>query len=245
MGSSHLRKASYRTDWRCVVLCALAFAAADASNAATHDHPTQAEPAPGYADLEFSPPQPGTYELPPLGVAADGAVLSADGSARSLYDLIGAKVTVLSFIYTSCSDVNGCPLAGYVLRGVANKIDADPALRDRVRLLSISFDPAHDTPAVMSAYGARFRSGAGATDWQFLTTAGPTQLEPILAAYDQWTQKDYAPDGRYLGSMSHILRVYLIDRQRRIRNIYTMSFLHADLVMNDIRTLLLESAPRQ
>jgi cytochrome c peroxidase len=38
--------------------------------------------------------------------------------------------------------------------------------------------------------------------------------------------------------MSHILRVYLIDRQRRIRNIYSMSFLHADVVVNDIESVL-------
>ena len=55
-------------------------------------------------------------------------------------------------------------------------------------------------------------------------------------------QKDYGADGRYLGSMSHILRIYLIDRQRHIRNVYTMSFLHADLLMNDIRTLLMDES---
>jgi cytochrome c peroxidase len=223
---------------RRLVVSLLAFAAANASIGATHEHPAQTELAPGYADLEFIPPVPGTYALPSLGVAADGAVLSANGQPRRLYDLIGAKVTVLSFIYTSCSDVNGCPLAAYVLRGVAEQLEKDRTLRDRVRLLSISFDPEHDTPAVMSAYGARLWSGA--VDWQFLTSAGPEQIDPILAAYDQWVQKDYAPDGRYLGSMSHILRVFVIDRQRRIRNIYTMSFLHADLVLSDIRTLLLE-----
>jgi len=222
-------------------LTLLAFAAASASIGATHEHPVQTELAPGYAELEFVPPAPGTYALPPLGVAADGSVLLDDGQTRRLYELIGAKVTVLSFIYTSCSDVNGCPLAAYVLRGVAEQLQKDPTLKEQVRLLSISFDPEHDTPAVMSDYAARLV--ADGVDWRFLTTAGPVQIDPILSAYDQWVQKDYAADGRYLGSMSHILRIYLIDRQRRIRNIYTMSFLHADLLMNDIRTLLLDKSP--
>jgi cytochrome c peroxidase len=43
---------------------------------------------------------------------------------------------------------------------------------------------------------------------------------------------------------SHILRVMLIDRQRRVRNIYSVSFLHADTVLNDVRTLLLEEGSR-
>jgi cytochrome c peroxidase len=221
-------------------LSLFAFAAANANLGAEHEHPVQTELAPGYSDLEFVPPAPGTYTLPPQGVAADGSVLLDDGQARRLYDLIGEKVTVVSFIYTSCSDVNGCPLAAYVLRDVAQQLENDATLRENVRLLSISFDPAHDTPAVMSDYAARLVGDR--VDWQFLTTAGQAQIDPILTAYDQWVQKDYASDGRYLGSMSHILRIYLIDRHRRIRNIYTMSFLHADLVMNDIRTVLMDQS---
>jgi cytochrome c peroxidase len=41
--------------------------------------------------------------------------------------------------------------------------------------------------------------------------------------------------------MSHILRVFLIDESRRIRNIYSTSFLHADTVANDVRSLLIEA----
>jgi cytochrome c peroxidase len=224
---------------RRTLLLLLAFAAANAGSEALHEHPDQTVLAPGYADLEFVPPAPGTYDLPSLGIAADGAVLFSDGQARHLYDLIGDKITVLSFIYTSCSDVNGCPLAAYVLRGVAAQLEKEPTLQGNVRLLSVSFDPAHDTPVVMAEYAARLVSNE--VDWRFVTSAGPAQIDPILTAYDQWVQKDFGPDGRYLGSMSHILRVYLIDRQRRIRNIYSMSYLHADIVMNDIRTLLLEN----
>ena len=39
---------------------------------------------------------------------------------------------------------------------------------------------------------------------------------------------------------AHLLRVFLIDRMKRIRNIYSSSFLHADVVVNDMRSLLLE-----
>jgi len=223
------------------IAAALALLAGAAGAAATHNHPTQTVLAPGYADLLFTPPAPDTYVLPSLGPAADGEVLDSRGKPHRLHELLGAdKVTVLSFIYTSCSDVNGCPLASYVLSRIQDRVLRDPQLGNRVRLLSVSFDPLHDTPAAIAKYANTFvRDGF---DWQFLTTSGDAALQPILDAYDQWVQRDYDAEGRYAGSMSHILRVYLIDRQRRIRNIYSMSFLHPDVVVNDIQSVLTDNS---
>jgi len=197
--------------------------------------------APGYSPLSFTPPSSGSYSLPTMGSAADGTVLDSDGEIRQLHDFLGRKPTLLSFIFTSCDDVNGCPLATYVMRSVQDKLLANPTTAESVRLVSFSFDPIFDTPDVIDAYGAQFRTGN--FDWQFLTTSGADTLDPILRAYDQWVIRDFNADGEYLGTMSHILRVFLIDRDRQIRNIYSTSFLHADTVANDIQTLLLEQNP--
>jgi cytochrome c peroxidase len=35
-----------------------------------------------------------------------------------------------------------------------------------------------------------------------------------------------------------VLKVFLVDRARRVRNVYSVGFLHADLVLNDLRTVL-------
>ena len=194
--------------------------------------------APGYSALAFDAPAPGSYSLPPLGNAADGVVLDENGRPTTLHALYDERIVVLSFIYTSCSDVNGCPLAGFVLQQLQTRLGNDPALGREVRVLSLSFDPSIDTPARMKNYGRGFRRGAA--DWRFLTTRSEGELGPILEAYDQWVQRDYDEEGRYLGSMSHILRVFLIDAEGRIRNIYSPSFLHADLLAADIETLLRE-----
>lgn len=195
--------------------------------------------APGYAPLEFIAPEPGSYGLPTMGIAADGEVLDSDGNKVRLHDFIGDKPTVLSFIFTTCDDVNGCPLATYVMRSVQDALQADPLTANKARLVSFSFDPLFDTPDVIDAYGAQFR--AEGFDWQFLTTEGAAALDPILSAYDQWVIRDYDTNGEYMGTMSHILRVFLIDESRRIRNIYSTSFLHADTVANDVRSLLIEA----
>ena len=191
--------------------------------------------APGYSALEFPAPEPGTYRLPPLGEAADGALLDSSGATVKLHEIYDNKTIVLSFIYTSCADVNGCPLATYVLGRVQQRLAADEWAKANVRLVSVSFDPANDTPDVMDDYGQRFRHDA--LDWRFLTAESESTLKPILRDYDQTVIRDRGPDGRTLTTMSHILRVYLIDADKRIRNIYSPSYLHPDILYADIRTV--------
>jgi cytochrome c peroxidase len=205
---------------------------------AEHDHPGPTVLAPGYADLEFVPPVPGSYELPPFAHAADARLLDRKGDWVSLHDLFADQLVLLSFVYTRCSDVNGCPLATHVLGKLQEKLITEADLSGQLTMISISFDPAYDNSEVMSRYADAFARKD--TPWHFLTTPDESTLEPVLNAYDQWVVRDYDEDGRYLGSISHLLRVYLIDRRQRIRNIYNVSFLHADTIANDVRTLLLE-----
>ncbi len=207
-------------------------------SAAEHEHPAPVVLAPGYEDLTFTPPVSGSYALPPLGTAADGEVLIEDGSAVQLHSLLEDKLIVMCFIYTRCNDVNGCPLATHVFKGVQDALVDETGLQDEVRLLSFSFDPAYDRPDVLRKYGSYFKNPDA--DWHFLTTQSTDALNPILDAYGQWVIRDKDPDGRDLGTISHLLRVFLIDRDKRIRNIYSMSYLHADTVMNDLKTLLIE-----
>jgi cytochrome oxidase Cu insertion factor (SCO1/SenC/PrrC family) len=197
--------------------------------------------APGYGELQYQPPAPGSYALPPLGEAVDGRVLDEQGEAQPLHRLLDEHLVLLGFIYTHCPDINGCPLASYVMKQVQARLVEEPALRKQVRLISLSFDPQLDTPQAMGQYAMHFRRPD--FDWRFLTTASEADLQPILEGFGQYRQRVVRADGSYAGSMSHILRVFLIDRQQRIRNIYSAGFLHADTVVNDLKTLLLEETP--
>ena len=190
--------------------------------------------APGYANLQFPAPEPGSYRLPVLWPAADGRLLDSDGRSLQLHDLLSDRVVILSFIYTHCNDINGCPLATFVQSQLQSPIMADPQLRQRVRLITVSFDPARDTPEAMAAFGARFREEG--FDWRFLTGSSAAALEPLLAAYDQSTQLSENEQG----VISHVLRVLLIDENRMIRNVYNTSFLHVDTVISDLKTVLSE-----
>ncbi|QQP93409.1 SCO family protein (plasmid) [Skermanella sp. TT6] len=190
--------------------------------------------------FDYDPPEPGTYRLPPLAPAADGTALDETGEVRGLHDLMAGRITVLGFIYTRCGDV--CPLGTQMMSGLHEATAGDPALAAGVRLVTMSFDPGHDTPEVM-AEQARALRGNGGADWQFLTSRGGPELETVLAAYDQRVLRKPDPDDP-AGPLAHQLRVYLIDGERRIRNIYSLDFLDPRLVLADIRTLMLEHAAR-
>jgi cytochrome oxidase Cu insertion factor (SCO1/SenC/PrrC family) len=189
------------------------------------------------ARFDFDPPRPGTYRLPVVKRAADGAVLDATGAPRRLRDVLAGRITVLSFVYTRCSDPNGCPLATAVLYQLHAATAGDRELARHLRLVTLSFDPGHDTPETMAKYSRVAATRETRSPWEFLTTASDRQLGPILAAYGQVVQRGADPSAP---GPSHLLRVYLIDRQLRVRNIYGLDFLDPRLLLADARTLLLE-----
>jgi len=194
--------------------------------------------APGWHPLKFAPPAPGTYELRKIFMAEDGSTIDQNGQSIMLHELYDNRIVLLSFIYTSCPDINGCPLATAVMHKLNDKFANHTDLAKNVRLISLSFDPKTDSPAVMKEYGEQFQEGY--VDWKFLTTSSEDNLDPILDKYFQTVIRVKNEDGESETAISHILRVYLIDKNKTIRNIYSVSFLHVDLLINDIKTLLME-----
>ncbi|MCG8041845.1 MAG: SCO family protein, partial [Candidatus Thiodiazotropha endolucinida] len=152
--------------------------------------------APGYGDLAYELPAIGSYQLPPLGEASNGEVLIAKGQRRTLYELFDDKYVLLAFIYSTCSDVNGCPLTSHVFYKIKSAMKRDQVLASRLKLISLSFDPEVDTPSVMELYGNNFRYAGSAGEWQFVTTASQQSLDPILKSYNQVILRETDSSGR-------------------------------------------------
>ena len=190
-------------------------------------------------DHDYDPPTPGTYALPIVKMAENGDVLDSDGRSLRLQELTRGRITILSFIYTRCAAAKACPYATGVLNQLHRFSQADPSLAKQLRLVSMSFDPANDTPDRMANYSAWARGRTNAAEWRFVTTRSQTELRPILDAYGQAVdRKKNASDPT--GPLNHTLRVFLIDRQGRIRNIYSSGTLDPRLVLADAQTLLAE-----
>jgi cytochrome oxidase Cu insertion factor (SCO1/SenC/PrrC family) len=119
----------------------------------------------------FALPEPGSYELPAIARVSDFALLDERGGPARLLDLAPDQVAVVSFVYTRCGDgSHGCPAAHAVLQRLDRAIAAAPDLAGRVRLVTASFDPAHDTPPRMAALREAL---APRGDWRFLTAPSP------------------------------------------------------------------------
>jgi len=193
-------------------------------------------------DYDYDPPAPGTYTLPIIKPAADGALLDSTGKPTNLRDLTHGRITVLSFIYTRCAAGRACPYATSVLNQLHQLSFDDQTLAKNLRLVSLSFDPDYDTPQRLANYSEAIREDKPAgCEWRFATAKSPAALAPILAAYDQTVDKRPNPSDPQ-GPLFHTLRVFLIDRQARIRNIYSSRTLDPRLLLADVKTLLLEEA---
>jgi protein SCO1/2 len=191
-------------------------------------------------EYDYDPPLPGTYKLPVLQEASNGTVVAPDGKPVNLHELLDGRIAILSFIYTRCADPKACLRASGVLSQLQQMSRNDKSMEENLRLITLSFDPGYDTPEIMGRYGRVFSSGEGGADWLFLTTRSYDDLRPLLEAYGQRVDKRTRPSA--LGPYQHTLRVYLIDSQKRIRNIYSYGLLDPRLVAADIKTLLLEES---
>jgi len=186
----------------------------------------------------YSLPEVGSYELPVIDRVSRHELLSDAGKRVPVLDLDPAQCAVVSFVYASCSDAGGCPLVLASLRWVDRAIAERSNLANRVQLVTVSFDPVRDTPEQMTMLRNHLKPRG---DWRFLTAESDAQLRPVLDDFGQDAlQLVAAEDGRSLGVIRHIAKVFLLDSKLGIRNIYNTSFLDPEILLRDIETLLLE-----
>jgi cytochrome oxidase Cu insertion factor (SCO1/SenC/PrrC family) len=193
--------------------------------------------------LDFVAPPAGSYRLPPIQACPEGEVLDEKGRTRSLAEFTHGRITVVGLVYTRCADAEACPRATWAFSELRRLLRADPALQARVRLVTLSFDPVHDRPEVMAAFGARSRGSRHGAEWSFLTTRSPQALAPILEGFGQDLR--VAADSRAVPGteeFTHMLKVFLVDPAAQVREIYSTAYLMPPMIVNDIRTLDRERA---
>jgi protein SCO1/2 len=160
----------------------------------------------------------------------DAAFLDENGRAR---DVAGWRntVTALTFTYTRCPLPNFCPLMDRNFAAVARLIARDPAVAGKVRLATITFDPDHDTPAVLKAHAARVKADPAV--WSFLTGDRAT-IESFAARFGV----SIVRDGGSGGSITHTLSTAVLGGDGRVRKIYTGNEWTPAELFSDIRVTL-------
>lgn len=182
-------------------------------------------------------PPPGTYHLDRIFTVPRGLVVGPSALPHYLWRDTTGRITLLTFFYGTCRDPTGCPAAWSAFQAIREAAHADPLLAGRTRLVSLSFDPRHDTPAEMKLFAASVGEDRK-VPWIFLTTYGDFFLTPILQGFDEVVAR--APPGAAEGGFEHLLRVYLIDRDGWVREIYSAATLDVPTILDDMRTLALE-----
>jgi len=114
---------------------------------------------------------PGTTQrIPEKGDAVpDFALVNQDGKIIHFSNFRG-KVLLVTFIYTRCPLPDFCPRMNENFRAVQKLLQEVPGATERAEFLSISFDPEHDTPAVLKHYASLYKKsepGGKSFDWQF------------------------------------------------------------------------------
>ena len=120
--------------------------------------------------------------------------------------VLDGHVWVADFIYTTCT--GPCPMMTSRMRQLQNSTAETPD----VLLVSMTVDPAHDTPAVLAEYASHFKQDP--SRWFFLT-GEQDKLNDLGVHAFKLNSVD--------GSLNHSTRLVLLDRQSRIRGYYSTS----------------------
>ena len=138
------------------------------------------------------------------------------------------QILLVDFIYTNCATY--CQALGSMYARLQDRLAAEIA-SGRVRLVSISFDPAHDGPRELRHY--RTRHGADALGWALGRPLASADVQQLLAAFGVVV----IPDG--LGGFTHNAAVHLVDGQGRLAGIVDLD--DPDAVVRITRQLLEQS----
>ncbi len=134
--------------------------------------------------------------------------IDQEGAYRSLVDPTDHRVMIVDFVYTRCTSI--CSALGGSYQQLQAQIE-DQHLAGRIRLMTVSFDPAHDTPAFIAAYADRLRAHPGV--WTVMTPLDPGQLSASLTAFGIIATP--VGDGQFV----HNAAFHVVDRQGRLARI--------------------------
>ncbi len=165
-------------------------------------------------------------DLADIGPAPPMELVDSAGRPFSLASLKG-KVVLVSFVYTTCG--GACPLTTAALDRSRRALREAGLWGKEVEFVSITLDPARDTPEALAAYAKAYRAEPGS--WHFLT-GEPGRVARVVASWDMWAK--LGPSG----VIDHPSRVFLVDARGHRREIYNLDTLKPEVVVRDVLSLI-------
>jgi len=140
-----------------------------------------------------------------------------DAKRISTADFRG-KVLAITFIYAQCPLPDYCIKMSTNFSDAANRIMTEPDVKDKFRLLSISFDPEHDTPEKLRSYGLGYLGKDAKPDfsvWQ-LAVGNDKEVRSIADFFGL----RYEVDPNNKTQINHSLRTAVIGPDGKVTKIF-------------------------
>ena len=165
-------------------------------------------------------------DLPVLYTLSDFKLTNGFGKPFGSNDLKG-RVYVASFVFTSCPST--CPAMMKKMQVIQKRLRG---LGTKVGIVTFSVDPETDTPAVLNKYARRFK--ANPYVWSFLT--GPkADVKDIVINNFKVAMGEKTPG---MMDIVHSEKIFLVDKDGRVRGLYSMDKQHVDQLMIDMGILI-------
>jgi protein SCO1/2 len=186
----------------------------------------------GQAPLPQPTPPPsassGFELLKPGESLPESEFVDQEGRTRTFSSFRGSPLAI-TFIYTACPLPDFCPLMDRHFVTVQKALGSDPALKD-AHLVSVSFDPVTDTPAVLKKHASGL--GADLSRWTFLT-GERDEIDRFAARFGLSLQR--APDDPV--DITHNLRTAIVDGDGKLAKVYTGNQWTPQQVVADLKAV--------
>jgi protein SCO1/2 len=156
------------------------------------------------------------YHVPAQGDAVPNFKLLDQSDRTISLQQFHGKVVLMTFIYTRCPLPDYCPRMNHNFAAIDKTLQSDPALYNQTHLLSISFDPTYDTPAILRTYGLAYINNNGKKPFQHWDFAAPSIAE--LPKMEQFFDVGVTPGED--GTLQHSLSTVLIGKDGKVVAFY-------------------------
>jgi protein SCO1 len=179
--------------------------------------------------IPLSANEPARFDLLDAGdEVPDFLLVDQAGASRRLSEFRG-RVVAVTFIYTRCPLPDFCQQMDRRFAVVEQEAAADDRLRFQFHLLSVSIDPAFDSPGVLQAHAQRV--GANPATWSF-ATGEPSEIQRLASRFGiSILRRD--PSAQ---DIVHNLRTAVIDRDGRLKRVFGSSDWQAADLLAEMRS---------
>jgi protein SCO1 len=159
------------------------------------------------------------YHEPVAGDAVPDFSLVNQARKKISLGQFKGKVLVMTFVYTRCPLADYCPRMSRNFAAIDKDLSGDKKLYAATHLLSVSFDPAYDTPKVLKSYGEAVTGRYTQETFGHWDFAAPGADE--VGKVEQWFGLGVTPgDGGASGTWAHSLSTLVIGKDGKVVAFY-------------------------